>query len=66
MDLWGFAPDVCADASVLLKIKALRRSIVEGLKAYLGLGRRALVYFLLGPLVVHMAVGIYLLLALTV
>ncbi len=53
-------------ASVLLKIKALRRSVVEGLKAYLGLGRRALVCFLLGPLVVYMAVGIYLLLALTV
>jgi CAAX amino terminal protease family. len=36
------------------------------LKAYLGLGRRVLVYFLLAPLVVYLAVGIFLLLGVAV
>jgi len=40
--------------------------VVEELKAYLGLGRRALVYFLLALLVVYLGVGIYLSLELAV
>ncbi|MDT7874262.1 MAG: CPBP family intramembrane glutamic endopeptidase [Pyrobaculum sp.] len=64
--VWGLLRMYAPTAGALLAIKALRRSVVEELKAYLGLGRRALFYFLLAPLVVYLAVGIYLAVGLAV
>jgi hypothetical protein len=64
--VWGLLRMYAPTAGALLAIKASRRSVVEELKAYLGLGRRALFYFLLAPLVVYLAVGIYLAVGLAV
>jgi len=63
---WGLLRMYTPTAGALLAIMASRRSVVEEVRAYLGVGRRALIYFLLAPLVVYLAVGIYLLLGLAV
>jgi membrane protease YdiL (CAAX protease family) len=55
--VWGLLRMYAPTAGALLAITASRRSVVEQLKAYLGLGRRALLYFLLASLVVYLAVG---------
>lgn len=64
--VWGLLRMYAPTVGALQAIKASRKSVVEELKAYLGTGRRALLYFLLAPLVVYLAVDIYLAIGLAI
>jgi membrane protease YdiL (CAAX protease family) len=61
---WGMLRMYTPAAGALLALKVSGRSVARELRSYLGLGRRALAYFLLAPLLAYLAVGVYALLGL--
>jgi membrane protease YdiL (CAAX protease family) len=61
---WGLLRMYTPAAGALLALKVSGRSVARELRSYLGLGRRALAYFLLAPLLAYLAVGVYALLGL--
>jgi membrane protease YdiL (CAAX protease family) len=61
---WGMLRMYTPAAGALLALKVSGRSVAGELRSYLGLGRRALAYFLLAPLLAYLAVGVYALLGL--
>ena len=61
---WGLLRMYTPTVGALLALKVSGKSIAGELRSYLGLGRRALAYFLLAPLLAYLAVGVYALLGL--
>jgi hypothetical protein len=59
---WGMLRMYTPAAGALIALKVSGRSVAGELRSYLGLGRRALAYFLLAPLLAYLAVGVYALL----
>ena len=56
---WGLLRMYTPTVGALLALKASGKSVVEELRSYLGSARRALACFLLAPLLVYFAVGVY-------
>jgi len=61
--IWGFARMWSITLATVICLHLRRVSVREWLKSVLGLSKRALVYYLISPLIVYLALGVYVIIA---
>lgn len=61
--LWGFTRMWSVTLSVLICLRLYRESVSKSLKEYLGLSKNAIIMYLVSPILVYSALGLYVVLA---